>query len=169
MWSLQALETNLGFPCWPLRWCQRPPGHVRFHFLWWRFISCISFSAKLDATENDLPTSVSFRINGFPTLKFKPAGSRDFIDYDGDRSLESLIAFIEEKAKNNLPPKVKAPEQEAQAMFAKPSEGQDELWFYLQDLCYGHLGNHIFVLQIEKDFLAIFSYTWFLIIVFHRE
>ncbi|KIM53191.1 hypothetical protein SCLCIDRAFT_32110 [Scleroderma citrinum Foug A] len=58
---------------------------------------------------------------------FKLAGSRDFIDYDGGRSLESLIAFVEEKAKNNLTPKVKAPEQEAQATFAKPSEDQDEL------------------------------------------
>ena len=76
--------------------------------------------------------------------------------------MESLIAFVEEKAKNNLTPKVKAPEQEAQAMFAKPSEDQDELWFYLQDSCYSHLGNYIFVLQIEKDFLAIFSDTWFL-------
>ncbi|KAL4078576.1 hypothetical protein V8B97DRAFT_2020988 [Scleroderma yunnanense] len=32
-----------------------------------------------------------------------------------------------EKAKNNLIPKVKAPEQEAQAMFAKPGEGHDKL------------------------------------------
>ncbi|KAF8319531.1 uncharacterized protein EI90DRAFT_3254769 [Cantharellus anzutake] len=37
-----------------------------------------------------------------PTLKFKPAGSREFFDYDGDRSLESLIEFIESKAKNDL-------------------------------------------------------------------
>ncbi|TBU32775.1 disulfide isomerase [Dichomitus squalens] len=58
--------------------------------------------AKMEATENDLPPSVPFRISGFPTLKFKRAGSRDFIDYDGDRSLESLIAFVEENAKNSL-------------------------------------------------------------------
>lgn len=56
----------------------------------------------MEATENDLPPSVPFRVSGFPTLKFKPAGSRDFIDYDGDRSLESLIAFVEENAKNSL-------------------------------------------------------------------
>ncbi|KAL4075823.1 thioredoxin-like protein [Scleroderma citrinum] len=82
--------------------------------------------AKMEATENDLPPSVSFRIGGFPTLKFKPAGSRDFIDYDGDRSLESLIAFVEERSKNDLTP-VQAPKEEAQATFAKPSEGHDEL------------------------------------------
>ena len=81
----------------------------------------------MDATENDLPPSVPFRVGGFPTLKFKPAGSRDFIDYDGDRSLESLIAFVEEKSKNDVKPKVKAPEEETQATFAKPSEGHDEL------------------------------------------
>lgn len=59
-------------------------------------------SAKFEATENDLPVTVPFRIQGFPTIKFKPAGSRDFIDYEGDRSLESLITFAEEHAKNSL-------------------------------------------------------------------
>ncbi|PFH52764.1 hypothetical protein AMATHDRAFT_139013 [Amanita thiersii Skay4041] len=58
--------------------------------------------AKMEATENDLPQSVPFRVSGFPTIKFKPAGTRDFVDYDGDRSLESLVAFVEEHAKNSL-------------------------------------------------------------------
>ncbi|KAG6805444.1 hypothetical protein H0H92_015338, partial [Tricholoma furcatifolium] len=53
----------------------------------------------MEAQENDLPASVPFRVTGFPTLKFKPAGSRDFIDYEGDRSLESLTAFVEKHAK----------------------------------------------------------------------
>lgn len=56
----------------------------------------------MDVTENDLPPSVPFRVSGFPTLKFKPAGTRNFIDYEGDRSLESLIEFVEAKAKNSL-------------------------------------------------------------------
>jgi protein disulfide-isomerase A1 len=68
----------------------------------------------MDATENDLPPSVPFRISGFPTLKFKPAGSREFIDYDGDRTLESLIEFVEEKAKNDLTPPPAAKDEEAQ-------------------------------------------------------
>lgn len=59
-------------------------------------------SAKMEAQDNDLPPSVPFRVSGFPTLKFKRAGSRDFIDYEGDRSYESLISFIEEHAKNSL-------------------------------------------------------------------
>ena len=58
--------------------------------------------AKMEATENDLPPSVPFRISGFPTLKFKKAGSKEFIDYDGDRTLESLVAFVEENASNSL-------------------------------------------------------------------
>lgn len=56
----------------------------------------------MEAQENDLPPSAPFRVTGFPTLKFKPAGSRDFLDYDGDRSLESLVEFVEEHAKNSL-------------------------------------------------------------------
>ena len=56
----------------------------------------------MDATENDLPPSVPFQVSGFPTLKFKKAGSREFIDYEGDRSLDSLIEFVETHAANPL-------------------------------------------------------------------
>jgi len=81
--------------------------------------------AKFEATENDLPPSVPFRIAGFPTLKFKKAGTKEFIDYDGDRSLESLIAFVEENAANNLEAKpASTPEQEP---LKAPVEHHDEL------------------------------------------
>ena len=53
----------------------------------------------MEAPENDLPPSVPFRVASFPTLKFKLAGSNVWIDYDGDRALESLIAFVDEHAK----------------------------------------------------------------------
>ena len=56
----------------------------------------------MDATENDLPPSVDFQVNGFPTLKFKPAGAKTFLYFNGDRNLESLIEFVEENAKNDL-------------------------------------------------------------------
>jgi protein disulfide-isomerase A1 len=49
----------------------------------------------MDATANDIPPQATFRVQGFPTLKFRPAGSSEFVDYNGDRSLESLIEFIE--------------------------------------------------------------------------
>jgi len=59
-------------------------------------------------------------------LKFKPAGSREFLDYNGDRELESLIAFVEEHAKNSLKPAVKTGSQ-SQATFEAPREAHDEL------------------------------------------
>jgi protein disulfide-isomerase A1 len=60
-------------------------------------------------------------------LKFKPAGSKEFLDYNGDRELESLIAYVEEHAKNSLKPAVKAPENESQTTFEAPREAHDEL------------------------------------------
>jgi protein disulfide-isomerase A1 len=77
--------------------------------------------AKMDATENDLPGDAPFRVTGFPTLKFKPAGSREFIDYDGDRTLESLIEFVDANAKNSLTPPVKSAEPEP-TKDAEPAE-----------------------------------------------
>jgi protein disulfide-isomerase A1 len=80
----------------------------------------------MDATENDLPASVPFHIQGFPTIKFKPAGSREFITYEGDRSLENLISFVEGNAKNDvtLPPPGKAVEDDEEPA---ATEKHDEL------------------------------------------
>jgi protein disulfide-isomerase A1 len=84
------------------------------------------FSAKMEATENDIPPSAPFRVGGFPTLKFKPAGSKEFIDYNGDRSLENLIAFVEENAKNSLKPTFNDTPP-AQQPLKVESEAHDEL------------------------------------------
>ena len=74
--------------------------YVLHHFPF-QFFSFL-YSAKIEAQENDLPPSIPIIISGFPTLKFKRAGTRDFIDYEGDRSFESLVAFVEQHAKNSL-------------------------------------------------------------------
>ncbi|KAG8865352.1 protein disulfide-isomerase precursor [Tulasnella sp. 330] len=75
--------------------------------------------AKMDATENDLPPNSQFKISGFPTIKFRPAGSSVFIDYEGDRSLESMIEFINTNVNNNIgKPPVAAP---TEATDAEPS------------------------------------------------
>lgn len=84
----------------------------------------------MDATENDMPPSVPFRVQSFPTLKFKQAGSREFLDFNGDRSLESLIEFVEEKSKNSLvaaSPKVQDPHDHAQMPITTAPSGHDEL------------------------------------------
>ncbi|KAH8550815.1 thioredoxin-like protein [Umbelopsis sp. PMI_123] len=52
--------------------------------------------AKMDGTENDIPPEGGFQVTGFPTLKFFKAGDNEIIDYNGDRSLESLKEFIAE-------------------------------------------------------------------------
>lgn len=70
--------------------------------------------AKMEATQNDIPPSAPFKVSSFPTIKFKPAGTRDFMDYSGDRSLESLIAFVNENAKNSLEFPVVAQDEQAQ-------------------------------------------------------
>ncbi len=81
----------------------------------------------MEATENDLPTSVPFHVSGFPTIKFKRAGSPDFIDYEGDRTLESLVEFVEANAKNSLEPPVPvAVEDDAQVPLAEPAHVEEE-------------------------------------------
>ncbi|MCV2423891.1 thioredoxin domain-containing protein, partial [Paucibacter sp. DJ4R-1] len=78
---------------------------------------------KMDATTNDLPASAGFKIAGFPTIKFKPAGSKTFVDYEGDRSIESLTEFIHTNAKNNLTqPKPVASESETASATATATE-----------------------------------------------
>jgi len=85
----------------------------------------------MDATENDVPPSAPFDVAGFPTLKFKPAGGRDFIDYNGDRSLESLIEFVMENSNNPIEAAGSADEAEAAMVLddeeQTPVGGHDEL------------------------------------------
>lgn len=55
--------------------------------------------AKMDATENDIPTASPFKqIQGFPTLVLFKAGDNSFVQYDGPRTLDSLVAFVETNA-----------------------------------------------------------------------
>nr|XP_057922232.1 protein disulfide-isomerase A2 isoform X2 [Doryrhamphus excisus]XP_057922241.1 protein disulfide-isomerase A2 isoform X2 [Doryrhamphus excisus] len=48
--------------------------------------------AKMDATANEVE---SVAINGFPTLKYFPAGGKDVVDYGGNRDLETLSKFLD--------------------------------------------------------------------------
>lgn len=55
--------------------------------------------AKVDATTNDVPE----KIQGFPTIKLYPAGSKDSpIDYSGTRTMEDLANFIRDNGSNKV-------------------------------------------------------------------
>ncbi|CAG8474577.1 8205_t:CDS:2, partial [Ambispora leptoticha] len=59
--------------------------------------------AKMDATENDLPTRVPFTVSGFPTIKlFKAGEDKEIVDYQGDRSFESFVEFLDANAVNKV-------------------------------------------------------------------
>lgn len=52
--------------------------------------------AKMDATANDSPPS--FSAEGFPTIYFAPANSKDKpIKYEGAREVDDFVKFITEK------------------------------------------------------------------------
>ncbi|KAI8333691.1 thioredoxin-like protein [Chlamydoabsidia padenii] len=52
--------------------------------------------AKMDGTENDIPTEAKINVQGFPTLKFVKAETNEIVDYEGDRSYDDLVRFINE-------------------------------------------------------------------------
>ena len=54
--------------------------------------------AEVNADE-DHELGERFNIQGFPTLKFFPAGSTEPIDYEGGREAKDLIAFVNESGK----------------------------------------------------------------------
>ncbi|KAK9162285.1 hypothetical protein Syun_003187 [Stephania yunnanensis] len=55
--------------------------------------------AKIDATANDIPSGV-FDVKGYPTLYFKSADG-NVVQYEGDRTKEDLIQFIQKSGKTD--------------------------------------------------------------------
>eukprot|EP01006_Ploeotia_vitrea_P047027 TRINITY_DN67080_c6_g9_i1.p1 TRINITY_DN67080_c6_g9~~TRINITY_DN67080_c6_g9_i1.p1 ORF type:complete len:489 (-),score=91.30 TRINITY_DN67080_c6_g9_i1:28-1494(-) len=53
--------------------------------------------AKMDATANDMPRK-QFPVKGFPTIKFCKGKTNEVIAYNGDRSLDSFVKFVETNA-----------------------------------------------------------------------
>ncbi|KAK2817261.1 hypothetical protein Q5P01_025452 [Channa striata] len=62
--------------------------------------------AKMDATANEVE---SIAIEGFPTLKYFPAGSKEVVDYTGKRDLETLSKFLDD---GGVLPKEESDEEE---------------------------------------------------------
>ncbi|KAI9505764.1 protein disulfide-isomerase precursor [Coemansia spiralis] len=59
--------------------------------------------AKMDAIANDVPSSdPALQVVGFPTIVLIRAEDNAIIEYNGNRSLESLVEFIEENAANKI-------------------------------------------------------------------
>lgn len=58
--------------------------------------------AKMDATANDIPPSAGFTVGSFPTIKFKPAGGKVFLDYDGERTLDAFVEYINSNSNNKV-------------------------------------------------------------------
>lgn len=50
--------------------------------------------AKMDAVANDVPPSAGFSVSSFPTIKFRAAGSKEWLDFDGDRTLDGFVDYI---------------------------------------------------------------------------
>nr|AMM62655.1 conotoxin-specific protein disulfide isomerase (cspdi) [Conus textile] len=64
--------------------------------------------AKMDATANE---QEEVKIKSYPTFKYFPKGSDEIIEYDGERTLEELIKFVESGGKQE-PPKREEEEKE---------------------------------------------------------
>jgi protein disulfide-isomerase A1 len=58
--------------------------------------------AKFDGTANDIPASLNFRLEHFPTFKLIKSGSNEIISYEGDLSYNNLAEFIQEKAGHKI-------------------------------------------------------------------
>ncbi|KAG0347100.1 protein disulfide-isomerase precursor [Podila humilis] len=60
--------------------------------------------AKMDATANDLPASMPFKVDGYPTIKFRKAGSSEYMEYSGKRTKEAFVEFLTMNAVNKMDP-----------------------------------------------------------------
>lgn len=68
--------------------------------------------AKIDGTENDTPEE----IEGFPTIKIFPAGSKDApIEYMGSRTVEDLANFVRDNGKYKVDAFHETEEEEEEA------------------------------------------------------
>ncbi|KAJ4700700.1 Protein disulfide-isomerase [Melia azedarach] len=83
--------------------------------------------AKFDATANDLPAGGDFDVQGYPTLYFRSASGK-IVPYDGNRTKEDIIEFIEknrDKSSAASEEPVKAEPTKAEPVKDEPSK--DEL------------------------------------------
>lgn len=82
--------------------------------------------AKMDATTNDVPPSAGFSVQSFPTIKFRKAGSKEFMDFNGDRTLEGFVDFIGLNAVNKVPVNLEAVNETVEEVKEAPKKAAHE-------------------------------------------
>jgi len=65
--------------------------------------------AKMDSTANELEHT---KISSFPTIKFFRKGDNEVVDYNGERTLEGFVSFLDNGGKVVEQPKEEAVEEE---------------------------------------------------------
>ena len=91
-----------------------------------------------------------YGVSGFPTLKFFEKGSTDATDFDGSRSADGVIKFINEKAGTNV------------KVFEAPLS-IDFLYFYFYFFCYCVFSFAIMIIIIA---ILVFPNTSFTDVIF---
>jgi protein disulfide-isomerase A1 len=76
--------------------------------------------AKIDSTANELEHT---KITSFPTLKYYKSGDNAVVDYNGERTLEGFVKFIESGGKEQA----EEPEVESEESAEEKDHAKDEL------------------------------------------
>lgn len=78
--------------------------------------------AKIDSTANELEHT---KITSFPTLKYYKKGDNAVVDYNGERTLEGFVKFIESGGQVETPEDADDASEETEE--EKEKEPKDEL------------------------------------------
>ncbi|KAI9596340.1 thioredoxin-like domain-containing protein [Syncephalis fuscata] len=77
---------------------------------------------KMDATANDIPPSAGFTVEGFPTIKIVKAETNEVVEYEGDRTEESFIEFIQKNGHHKIELADKTEESSSEEAESKEEE-----------------------------------------------
>jgi protein disulfide-isomerase A1 len=70
--------------------------------------------AKFDAIANDVPVGVDVEIQGFPTIKLFKAKDNTVVDFEGERTVEGFVNFLNDNADSKFEPELPASEDESE-------------------------------------------------------
>lgn len=78
--------------------------------------------AKFDGTANDIPASLNFKLEHFPTFVLVRSKTNEAVNYNGDLSYNNLAGFLQEMAGNKIVLEMKSVEEAP----ATPDHEQEE-------------------------------------------